>query len=93
MFRKLLVALLMMMAVGCAGIGNSAATDEVPRISKEELKAKLGSPDLVVLDVRAEPDWKSGEGKIAGAIRENPRSLDQWAAKYPKDKTLVLYCA
>jgi predicted sulfurtransferase len=93
MFRKLFVALLMMMAVGCAGMGTSAAKGEVPRMTKEELKAKLGTAEVVVLDVRAEQDWKEGEGKIVGAIRENPTSFEQWAAKYPKEKTLVLYCA
>jgi len=93
MFRKLFVALLMMLAVGCAAMGTSAAKGEVPRMTKEELKAKLGAPELVVLDVRAEQDWKSGEGKIAGAVRENPGSLEQWAANYPKEKILVLYCA
>jgi predicted sulfurtransferase len=93
MFRKLLVALMVIMAVGCAGMGNSAAKGEVPRMTKEELKAKLGNPDVVVLDVRAAQDWKEGEGKIAGAVRETPKELEQWAAKYPKEKTLVLYCA
>lgn len=92
MFRKLFVALLMTLAVGCAGMGTSAAKGEVPRMTKEELKAKLGTPEVVVLDVRREQDWKAGEDKIAGAIRENPKDVE-WAAKYPKEKTLVLYCA
>ena len=92
MFRKLFVALLMTLAVGCAAMGTSAAKGEVPRMTKEELKAKLGAPEVVVLDVRVEQDWKEGEGKIAGAIREDPKTLDQWAANYPKDRTLVLYC-
>ena len=66
---------------------------EVPRMTKEELKAKLDNPDVVIVDVRAGKDWKGSEFKIKGAIRENPAKFSSWAEKYPKDKTLVLYCA
>jgi len=68
------------------------ATD-VTRMSKEDLKARLDDPDVVILDVRSGSDWKSSEFKIKGAVREESRNVDSWAAKYSKDKTLVLYCA
>ena len=68
------------------------ATD-VTRMSKEDLKARLDDPDVVILDVRSGSDWKSSEFKIKGAIREESRNVDSWAGKYPTDKTLVLYCA
>lgn len=71
----------------------SAQAQEVPRITSAELAAKLGSADLLLLDVRAEADWKASDKKIQGALREDPRSVDNWASKYPKDKTVVLYCA
>lgn len=93
MFRKLILALLALVVVGCAGIGNGAATTEVPRMTKEELKAKLGSPDLVILDVRRGEEWRNAEKKIAGAVRESADSIGDAADKYPKNKTLVLYCA
>ncbi len=67
--------------------------EEVPRMTKEELKALLGDPTVVILDVRARSDWKRSQQKIKGAIRENPKRFDSWADKYSKDKTLVLYCA
>ncbi len=67
--------------------------EEVPRMTKEELKALLGDPTVVILDVRARSDWKRSQQKIKGAIRENPKLFDSWADKYSKDKTLVLYCA
>ena len=70
-----------------------AAADEVPRMTKEELKPLLDNPDVVILDVRRSKDWKGSERKITGAIRENPKDFKSWAHKYPKDKTLVLYCA
>ena len=62
-------------------------------ITKEELKAQLGSPDIMILDVRTGKDWKSSEFKIKGAVRANPNDFDKWAETYPKDKKFVLYCA
>lgn len=93
MLRKIFLFWLVIMAIGCAGMGKTSAKSEAPRMTKEELKAKLGASELVILDVRAGQDWEAGEGKIAGAVREDPEAFDQWAAKYPKEKTLVLYCA
>ena len=66
---------------------------EAPRMEKEQLKAQLGNPDVVVLDVRAFTDWVMTKEKIKGAVRENPRDVEGWSGKYPKDKTIVLYCA
>ena len=95
MLGKSLLILMVMLAVGCMGMGKRSADakGEVPLMTKEELKADLGDPNVVILDVRTARDWKAGEGKIPGAVREDPELLDQWAAKYPKEKTLVLYCA
>ena len=70
-----------------------AKSADAPRMKKDELKAMLGNPDLVILDVRSENDWKDGDSKIKGAVREDPESVNSWAEKYSKDKTLVLYCA
>jgi len=62
-------------------------------MTKEELRALLDDPTVVILDVRASRDWNRSQRKIKGAIRENPRLFESWADKYAKDKTLVLYCA
>ena len=75
-----------------AGISMSAAED-VPMITKEELKAQLDSSDVMILDVRIGKDLKSAEFKIKGAILANPNEFDKWATIFPKDKTLILYCA
>ncbi len=66
---------------------------EAPRMEKEQLKAQLGNPDVVVLDVRALTDWVMAKEKIKGAVRENPRDVGDWSGKYPKSKAIVLYCA
>jgi rhodanese-related sulfurtransferase len=77
----------------CFAFGTVQGQD-VPRITKDELKAKLGSPDLVLLDVRIGGDWKASELKLPGAIRPDlEKPAKEWAAGLPKDKEIVLYCA
>jgi len=67
---------------------------KVPRMTKEELKSLLGNPDVIILDVRESGDWKESKWKIPGAVREDSeKDLNTWADRYPKDKTLVFYCA
>lgn len=66
---------------------------EAPRMTVDELRGKLGSPDVAVIDVRAWPDWASSTRKIKGSVREDPRTVEAWAPTYSKDRTLVLYCA
>jgi rhodanese-related sulfurtransferase len=70
-----------------------ARSAEAPRITMEKLKEMMGSPDLILIDVRTESDWKGTDLRMTGAVREDPNDLKSWAQKYPKDKTLVLYCA
>jgi hypothetical protein len=71
----------------------AVASDDVPRMSKEELKGLLGSADVIILDVRTSRDTEDSTSTIKGAIREDPQAFDTWADTYPKDKTLVLFCA
>jgi rhodanese-related sulfurtransferase len=67
---------------------------EVPRITKEELKEMLDKPDVIVIDVRYGKDWTESKEKIPGAVREDPKKATKtWAGKYDKDKTIVLYCS
>ena len=68
-----------------------AMSQEVPRISKEDLKELLGKPDVVIVDVRTGSDWNDSSVKVKGAVREEPDKVDSWIEKYPKDKTLVFY--
>ena len=67
--------------------------NEVPRIGKEDLRAMLDNPDLIIVDVRTTGSWEKSKVKIQGAMREDPNDAKSWAEKYSKDKTLVLYCA
>lgn len=78
----------------CAGIWTAAASAaDIERISKEHLKELLGSPDLLILDVRPAKEWKASRLKIKGAVWEDFEEVDRWAPNYPKDAMIVLYCA
>ncbi len=84
------VLFIFLMAVGCATFAQSG---DVPRITKEELKALMGKPNVIIIDVRYGRDWTESDSKIKGAVREDPEAIQSWANKYSKDKTLVFYCA
>ena len=75
------------------GAAETPTEQKAPKMTKEQLKPLLGSPDLVVLDVRLVEQWKFSNRKIPGAVHENPTVPSNWMDKYPKDKTIVLYCA
>ncbi len=70
-----------------------AQSADAPRMTKEELKAMLDNPNLVVIDVRTQGDFQEGDLKIKGSVREDPDAFDSWANKYPKEKTILLYCS
>jgi rhodanese-related sulfurtransferase len=92
MKKKLIIAgLLIFFMVGVLATFTRSA--DVPRMTKDELRAMLGNSDPVIIDVRAQRDWEESDLKIQGAIREDPEAVDSWANKYPKDKALVFYCA
>lgn len=86
----ILTLLLVFLLSGITAVAASAA--DIPRITAEELKAMLGNPNLIIIDVRVERDWEAATRKIPGAVWEDFFEVDTWAEKYPKDKTIVLYC-
>jgi len=88
----LFVAVVTVFAVA-AVFAMPAAAQDAKRMTIEELKGMLGNPDLVIVDVRRDGDWNSSAIKVKGALREDPEKVDTWMNKYPKDKTLVFYCA
>jgi hypothetical protein len=74
-------------------LNSFALAADIPRMTKDELKAKLGNPEVVILDVRSPSDWDKSDLKIKGAVREDPADAKAWLGNYQKDKTYVLYCA
>ena len=75
-------------------LSGADASAQVDRMSKEKLKAMLGKPDVIIIDVRQPVDLAKSTMMIKGAVREDPKQeVRSWVDKYPKDKTIVLYCA
>jgi hypothetical protein len=80
-------------AYGChEGFRPVDELEDIPRITKEELKAKMGDPAVNIIDVRYKPNWQKSDRLIAGASREEPMEVGSWAHKYPRDRMIVLYC-
>ena len=92
MKKKLLLGCFVVF-VGMGMFVSGILSADVPRITKDELKALLGKPDVILLDVRAGNDWKDSDLKIQGAVREEPGEIKSWSKKYSKEQTIVLYCA
>jgi len=90
--RRLMVAVMIGLVLSWMLV-TIAQTEEIPRMTKEELKGTLGKPEVIIIDVRANADWAGSKLKIKGAVRENPRKVASWMDKYSKDKTIVFYCA
>ncbi len=82
--------LILCMVEGCTMLEKYV---DAPRMTKDDLKAMMGNPDLLIIDIRYGKDWTDSGLKIRGAVREDPEAFDSWANKYPKDKTLIFYCA
>jgi len=84
--------LALLILIGCAEKWSVGL--KVPRMTKDELKSLLGNPDVIIIDVRVEDEWKEAKWKIQSAVREDSeKDINTWANKYPKDKTLIFYCS
>lgn len=73
-------------------LATSVNAGSVQIMDKDELKAQLGSDNLVILDVRTGRDWSTSEFKVQDAIRVDGKDLSV-TEKYQKSDTFVLYCA
>ena len=93
MMKKRLLIGMIFIFLGVGIFVKPTISADVPGMTKDELKALLGDPDLIILDVRRGSDWTGSDLKIKGALREEPNDIESWANKYSKDKILVLYCA
>jgi hypothetical protein len=71
-----------------ATIANPA--DDVPRITVQELKAKLDAGQAVVFDAREQSAYAYKH--IAGAISMPQEEVDARVAELPTDKLAVFYC-
>jgi rhodanese-related sulfurtransferase len=66
---------------------------DVKMMGIAELKARIGNPGTLILDVRADSHWASSDRKIKGALRVDPDNFNSWAGIFPTSRTIVFYCA
>jgi rhodanese-related sulfurtransferase len=64
--------------------------DGVEQLSMAELEQRLARGDVVVLDVRPEPEYRAGH--IAGARSAPLATLDALATELPRRRDVVAYC-
>jgi rhodanese-related sulfurtransferase len=64
--------------------------DAVEQVSAAELQERLARGQVVVLDVRPEPEYNAGH--IEGARSAPLPALESVAAKLPKRREIVAYC-
>jgi len=89
LFLSLLFALLNQLIVTAA----FSATDDVPRITVQELKAKIDKgEDIVILDVRAGREYSESKIRIKGATRIPIVQLEVRSNELPRDKEVITYC-
>jgi rhodanese-related sulfurtransferase len=91
--KRRLAILVIFVLIGMGLFTTLAMSNDVPRMTKDELKAMLDSPNLIIIDVRVDKHWNASDMKIKGAVREDGNDVKSWAGKYSKDKLLVVYCA
>ena len=88
MRRKIVVLLGVLCLLGAPGLA-----EDVPRMTPEDLHPLLGQESVVVIDTRMPGDWGASQGKIPGAVRRPPNEVAAWADEFPKEATIVVYCA
>jgi predicted sulfurtransferase len=92
----LLLALLLLVAGACQPRALAPGEiptheDQVPRITPEELKARLDAREkIVIVDSRAQKPYDVRH--IAGAISMPLAQVEERADELPKNRTIVFYC-
>jgi hypothetical protein len=68
-----------------------SSVEQVPRLTKEQVRDMLGKPDVVIVDIRFIKQYEQSDRKLPGAVFVQPENFDEFAKNNPKDKTYVLY--
>ena len=89
LFLSLLFVVLNQLIVPAAFSSN----DVVPRITVQELKAKIDKgEDIVIIDVRAGREYTDSKIKMKGAIRISMVQMENRINELPRDKEIITYC-
>ncbi len=87
-FRLLIASLILTATIMAYPLQDEASA---PRISMSDFVKKIGTPDMVILDVRSFEGYKGGH--IPGAISIPLNELPERWKELPKDKLIVAYCS
>ncbi len=69
-----------------------SSVEQVPRLTKEQVRDMLGKPDVVIIDIRFIKQYEQSDRKIPGAVFVQPENFDEFVKNHPqKDRTYVLY--
>lgn len=88
--KSWLASLLALTSPG-ATASSPAAEPGIRQVDKDTLKAMLGDPQLLIIDVRSPGSWAQSASKIPGAIRRDPHQVAAWGPALPRDKKIALY--
>ena len=64
--------------------------NEVPEVSLEEAKQKLGTPETTFVDIRHSGDYV--QAHVPGALHLDETSAAQWTQTADKAKPIIVYC-
>ncbi len=93
LFRGMLLLLFVAVLNHLAVQSVFSAADNVPRITAQELKAKMDKGEnILIIDTRTGNEYEGSRIKIKGAVRISIVKIDEMAAKLPRDKEIVTYC-
>jgi rhodanese-related sulfurtransferase/DNA-binding HxlR family transcriptional regulator len=73
--------------IAAAYLGDRCQLDSV---TQDQLAERLSRGDVVLVDVRPEPEYRAGH--IAGAVSVPVTDLTKRLRDLPKDRTIVAYC-
>ncbi len=69
-----------------------SSVEQVPRLTKEQVRGMLGKPGVVVMDGRYIKQYEQSDRKLPGAVFFQPETLDEFVKNHPqKDKTYIIY--
>lgn len=94
MKKPLLIIILSvgLMSTACSQQKKEQSEGSIPLITADSLKASMGNPKIVILDVRTPEEF--AEGHVQGAVNVDYRSADFAAKvdKLDKTKSYEVYC-
>ncbi len=88
--RKKSLAILAFVILIIGLLTSLALSADVPMMTKDELKAMLGNPDLVIFDVRLGSNYFASDIKIKSALRPEYGTKKIVPSEY-SDKIIVIY--